>query len=75
MVRRLQEGPILFGDRIGPLCVVVAGEIDDDGLGSEEVQLEGAGVTVLQIGKPPSLGYPTELGVGRCEAASYRAER
>jgi hypothetical protein len=43
----LQEGPILFGNRSRALSVVVAGEVDDDRLGSEDVQLEGAGVAVL----------------------------
>jgi hypothetical protein len=70
----LQHGPILDRDRIGPLAVVVAGEVDDDWLGSENVQLNGAGVAVLEVGEPFSPGHSTELCVGRGEAASDRAE-
>lgn len=74
MVRRLQHGPILLGDRIGTRSVVMAGEIHDDWLGAENVQFEGAGVAVLQVGTPPSLGDAAELGVRRGEAAADRAK-
>lgn len=54
--------------------MVVAGEIDDDWLDSQHFQLKGAGVAMLQVGKPSPPGGAAELRMSRCEAAPNRAK-